>query len=80
MSNLELECFAFAEDILKNRPRDINGDTVKYNAADRKKILEILAELTEKLNKNKDKMSADCFRLLYEIINGLCKIVKNKLI
>lgn len=80
MNNLELECLTFVEDILKNRPKDNSGETVKYGPEDRKKILEILAEQKENIEKSRDKISEDCFCLLREIINGLMEILGEQLV
>lgn len=80
MNNFELECFDFIADTLTNRPKEANEENVKYNAQDREKIRKIIIAHIQILDKNKDKISEDSYKLLIELYDGLLKILNRNLI
>ena len=53
MNNFEERCFAFLTDMLTNRPKDLEGNTVLYNNEDRKKYLDIIKNQKTEIEQNK---------------------------
>lgn len=80
MNNFEADCFAFVEDILINRPKNIHGDTAKYCKEDREKIIELLSTQINMIENNRSKMSQDCYALLNEIFSGLLSLFEKEIV
>lgn len=79
MNNFEERCFAFLTDMLTNRPKDLEGNTVLYNNEDRKKYLDIIKSQKTEIEQNKVVLSEDreLLERLYDLMN---EILTRKLI
>lgn len=75
MNNLEIQCVEFATDILTNRPRNLNGETVKYDSQDRNILLKNIYLQKEIVENNKKYITEDCYNLLIDLYNGLVEII-----
>lgn len=53
MNNFEERCFVVLTDILTNRPKDLEGNTVLYDNEDRKKYLDIIKNQKTEIEQNK---------------------------
>lgn len=53
MNNFEEHCFVVLTDILTNRPKDLEGNTVLYDNEDRKKYLDIIKNQKTEIEQNK---------------------------
>ena len=80
MNNLEIACFNLVEDILTNRPKNLSGEEEQYGADDSSKIIEIINFQIETVNKYKNVLTDDGYRLLIKIYSGLKELVESKII
>ena len=79
MNNFEERYFTFLTDILTNRPKDLEGNTVLYNNEDRKKYLDIIKNQKTEIEQNKivPLKNREVLVLLYDF---MIEILTHKLI
>ena len=80
MNIFEQECFDLVEDMLRNRPRNDKGETVKYTEIDRKKYIQLAQSKKEEVEKKKNEMGAPSYLLLTEIYDSVLKFLKTYMI
>ena len=75
LNNLEIQCLEFVIDILTNRPKNLNGETLNYDKQDKDILLNNIYLQKENVKNNKKRITEDCYNLLIELYDGLANIV-----
>lgn len=77
MNNFEETCFYIIDDLFKNRPKGLSGNTVKYDRKDRDALTANIKNEIKNLEENKNIIDVAVYNFLSLLYKNLLEFITN---